>query len=185
MSLEDYVSEDLLPYVENAGKGIKKYEFDLHYKEELFLLWYRSGKPNVNKFYASMPNAPDGNRPAQSTIGLWARTDWKLRAEDLDAQVSGEIEKRLIYEKIEMLTRHAKIGKEMQEMSKQWLTENYGEMTAASAVRLLDLGLRVERESKGIPAALESMIEKTDEELLEELKAEMKKSNVEFEMLEE
>lgn len=185
VSLADYVSDDLKPYVETPEKGGDGRYFTVGYKDQLFLLWYKSGKPMAPSFFAICPPDPNGKRPNRNTIQGWVKNEWRIRAHELDAQVNNEIEKRIIVEKVEMLTRHAKIGKEMQVMAIDWLEENVDQLTAASAVRLLDTGLRVERESRGVPAMLEGIMNMTDEELLEQLKKEIGKSKVEIEMLED
>jgi hypothetical protein len=49
------------------------------------------------------------------------------------------------------------------------ILEKQDELSSNALVRLLIEGIRIERESRGIPQALEKMVNKTDEELLDEI----------------
>ena len=109
--------------------------------------------------------------PTEETLRLWIKGErFQSLSEDLDKQVSIELESRLVKEKVEMLSRHAKLGVYMQDMATVYLEGHKDSLSANAAVRLLIEGIRVERESKGIPQALEKMMSKTDAELLEEVK---------------
>ena len=119
--------------------------------------------------------------PTANSLHLWIQGEkFQSQAEDLDKQVSIELESRLVKEKVEMLSRHSELGVYMQTMAKDYLEANESSLSANAAVRLLIEGIRVERESKGIPQALEKMLSKTDEELLEEVKSLTEGAHVEI-----
>ena len=58
----------------------------------------------------------------------------------------------------------------MQNLSLEYLEAHADDLTSAGAVRLLVEGIRIERESKGVPEALEKMSKMSDADLLEEVK---------------
>ena len=139
------------------------------YKEDLFLIWYRKGRPSAKLFYNLCPENKDGQKPAQNTLKRWISSEFKARAKILDDAVHKQLEVRLVNEKVEMLDRHAALGEKMQQMGADWLLNHKDELTASVAVRLLVEGWRIERESSGIPAAIEKIVSMTDEELLGEV----------------
>jgi len=109
--------------------------------------------------------------PTTHTLGIWMRGEmFQSQATELDKQVSTELEARLVKEKVEMLTRHADIGVKMQDLAIDYIEHNSDQLSSNAYVRLLIEGIRIERESKGIPQALEKMMSRTDEELLEEVR---------------
>lgn len=145
-------------------------KFPQEYKDKIFYLWYNKGKPNNLYLYNMIPvDTATGNKAAQNTLKLWIDTEFRPRAEALDTKVAEELEGRLIQEKIQMLQKHAALGVKMQDMAMNYLDEHAKDLTSSSAVRLLVEGVRIERGSRGIPEALQDMMEKSDEELLEEI----------------
>jgi len=90
----------------------------------------------------------------------------------------------VISEKIEMLKRHADVGLQMQNMAIEYLNENRDELSSPAAVRMLVEGIRIERESRGIPAALDKMMNMTDEELMKEVTGLIEKGSLSREGLE-
>ena len=142
---------------------------DAAYKEELFLLWYKKGKPGHKTFYNIIPASSSGWKPTRQTLARWISSDFLERARALDTAVHKELELRIVHEKVEMLERHAALGEKMQQIGADWLVDNIDDITASVAVRLLVEGWRIERESKGIPKALEKSITMSDDELLDEI----------------
>ena len=146
--------------------------FSDDYKYQTFLLWYNSGRPGGKKLRQMIPANWGEEIPTSNTLHLWVNGEkFQSQAEELDKQVSIELESRLVKEKVEMLSRHADLGIYMQDMAVDYLKSNESSLSANAAVRLLIEGVRIERESKGIPQALEKMMNKTDAELLEEVKS--------------
>ena len=162
----------------------KSQYFSDDYKYQTFLLWYNSGRPGGKKLRQMIPSNWGETIPTSATLHIWVNGEkFQSQAEELDKQVSIELESRLVKEKVEMLSRHSKLGVYMQNMATDYLEKNESSLSANAAVRLLIEGIRVERESKGIPQALEKMMNKTDEELLEEIKS--LTEGVQVEILEE
>lgn len=162
--------------------ALAKPSYSENYKESVFLLWYKSGKPGVHRLRDLL--APDdfGNIPSATQLGQWIREDFSLRASMLDEQVRRELEQRLVKEKVEMLTRHANVAKQLQQKALEILNEAE-HISPPQAIRLWVESVRIERESSGIPAALEKMIDKSDEELLDELQSLIEKSPTKIDMM--
>jgi hypothetical protein len=154
--------------------------FSEDYKYQTFLLWYNNGRPSGRKLRKMIPANWGDSIPMEDTLRVWIKSEkFQSQAEDLDKQVSIELESRLVKEKVEMLSRHSDLGQKMQDMAIDYLESEDVSLSSNSAVRLLIEGIRVERESKGIPQALEKMINRTDEELIEEIKELTKGAQVE------
>jgi len=146
----------------------RKNEFTPEYKNSLFLEWYNLGRPSPQKF--SMVMKPDvwGNLPTRVTLDHWIHEDFKEKADLLDRQVADEMNKRLIQEKIEMLTRHARVGRDMQNRALEEL-EKLPNLSEAGSIRLLEFGAKLERESAGIPEMLKDIMKLTDEQLVQKI----------------
>ena len=152
-------------------------EFTDEYKNTLFFLWYNTGKFGYQRFYNSIPTDENGNRPSLITVRGWINS-WQSRADFMDEQVRREIEGRLVQEKIAMLERHSTLGIQMQDMALEYLDAHKDELTPGTSVRMLVEGVRIERESRGIPQALGKMIEQSDEELLKQIEDIISKAEV-------
>ena len=146
--------------------------FPEEYKNEIFMLWYNHQKPNANNLFTLLPPEKfSGEIPTAGTITMWINTIFKPRAKLLDEQVMAELEGRMVKEKIEMMNRHADVATKMQNIAIKYLerTDIQDKLSPSSAIRLLIEGIQVERESRGLPQAMDKMINKSDEELLKEL----------------
>lgn len=150
-----------------SGIGIEKTSFSEEYKNELFMIWYRAGKPNVYTLLNIIPENADGRKPARLTLRDWI-TVFYQKAEILDQAVRDEMNNRMILEKIEMLNRHAEVAVEMQKKSLDYLRSDKSDLNSAAAVRMLVDGIRIEKESRGIPKILSKMAGMTDDDLLKE-----------------
>lgn len=146
--------------------------FPQPYIEKLFYIWYNHGRPSAKLLVQFISPDMDewGRIPNWSTIEGWLEHLFVPRANELDAAVKSRLDALLVSEKVDMLKRHAEVGVQMQDMAIQYLNENSDEISAPAAVRLLVEGIRIERESRGIPAALDKMMNMSDEELTDELK---------------
>lgn len=147
------------------------YKYSSDYKQKIFVLWYNSGKPSASRLFdlITEPESITGKFPSKSVLQKWISEEFTAEAIFLDEESSQEIEKRLVTDKVEMLLRHAKIGRGMQEKALSYLEENDDLGNARTAITLLVEGLKVERESTGVvPAQKYSRM--TDDELLEKLK---------------
>jgi len=137
------------------------------YKDDLFMLWYNNGKPTGQRLWEMIPEEWEIDKPRVNAITVWIRDIYKPRAEMMDERLAQELEGRLVKEKVEMLYRHANVGKLMQNKALACLDSiEPSELSTSAAVRLLVEGVRIERESIGLPQALEKMLNETDEDLL-------------------
>lgn len=141
------------------------------YKRECFYIWYNNGKPSIAmlKELIPFPETNYGRKPSNTTLQNWL-VDFKDQSEALDVGLEKTMNEAMLTSKIEMMLRHIKLGKEMQDIALNWLREHTEDLTAASVVRLLVAGRDIERESQGIPSALTKMSQLTEEQLYEEVK---------------
>jgi hypothetical protein len=155
--------------------------FTPEYKDKLFLDWFSKGKPGYVIYHRLAPvDELTQKKPTTYTINEWMIEEWKPRAELLDEQIKAELEDIVVKEKVEMLRRHAKIGTELTDKALKYLREH--KFTSSNtALRAIVQGVRIERESRGIPEALEKMSSQTDEDLLEDVKSILDKSTVKLE----
>lgn len=154
--------------------------YNTGYVEDIFLLWYKSGKPVVGRLFGMIPPDEDGKRPHLATLSTWIREFFVPKAEVLDAQVMDQISQTMVAEKVEMLNRHAATAKNMQNIGIEILQEKKDEISAHAAIRLIVEGIRIEGSTAGIPEALEKMTKMTDEDLYEEIADIIGNAPVEF-----
>lgn len=152
-------------------------EFKPDVREKAFYLWYNNDRPGFAKFKELLKSTIPDDLPNDWSLKDWI-SDFNARAYELDQQVHEEVEALVIAEKVEMLKRHALTGVQMQDIAWKWLNSFSTSMKAGDAIRLLVEGIRIEKESKGIPEALEKMYKLTDDELLEEIKQLMTSSSL-------
>ena len=163
------------------GDVIVRKEFSDTYKSDLFLLWYNGKQPAAKRLWEMIPEDWNG-APALDTVRTWIKDIFRPRAEDLDKRLAQELEGRLIQEKVEMLYRHAELGRKIQRKALDCLDQIDPEnLSSNAAVRLLVEGVRIERDSVGLPQALEKMIiNASDEDLLERVQKITKESQAEI-----
>ena len=157
-----------------------QYTFTDAYKYETYLLWYNSGKPNSADLRLMIPEAMGDRTPSVQSLGVWIKERFTPYAEQMDREVSEQLEARLIKEKIEMLSRHANLGTTMQDIGMEYIDQNKDSLTSSAAVRLLIEGVRIERDSRGMPQAIEKLMSQTDAELLAEVQDIVEGSQVEL-----
>jgi hypothetical protein len=139
------------------------------YKDDMFLLWYKLGKPSSTKFSNhALPNE-NGDIPFKGTIDNWIEEDWGERAAKLDQEIMQKIEEEVIAEKMTMLKQHTEIARNIQDMAIEYLETHKDQMTPSTAVRMLIEGIRIERESRGMPEVLENLSNASDEKLLKQI----------------
>jgi len=162
-------------------KTTKPKNFTADYKEDCFYQWYSLGKPSMQVFSAKANPDIDGFVPSKASFDSWSK-EWRERARILDEQVMRELETRMVAEKVEMLRRHADVGKDMQDIAIEYLDkeENIKKVTPSVALRLLVEGIKIERASRGMPDVLEEAINKSDEELMDDIAGLFEKTNMEI-----
>ena len=141
------------------------------YIDNIFLLWYTSGKPSATKFQPMIPIDPlTGTRPAPTTIRKWMDHDeWIEREQFQDAEIEKVMRDTRIAATVEMLERHAEQGREMQNIAIGWIRDNKDDLGPGSAVRLLVDGVAMEQATASIPDMLIKMKEMDNEKLLDEI----------------
>jgi hypothetical protein len=143
--------------------------FSSAYKDDLFRLWFNNQKPSMKRLHQMIPEEW-GNKPTIGTLGNWYRQEFKPKAERLQRDYEERIGAELIQEKVEMLRRHGALGRRMQDIALDCLDNvDPSELSEHAAVRMLVEGVRIERDSVGIPQTLEKLLNQTDEELIEEI----------------
>ena len=163
------------------GEVIVRKEFSDTYKSDLFLIWYNGKQPAAKRLWEMIPEDWNG-APAVDTVRHWIKDIFRPRAEDLDKRLAQEIEGRLVQEKVEMLYRHAELGRKIQRKALDCLDQiDPEDLSSNAAVRLLVEGVRIERDSVGLPQALEKMIiNASDEDLLARVQKITKESQAEI-----
>lgn len=137
------------------------------YKTETFYLWYNGGRPSPAKLQMMIPEDWEGDIPSVSTLKTWIKHNFTPQADKINEQIAKEMEARMVKEKVEMLSRHAELGGKMQDIGLSYIEDNEDKLTSSTAVRMLVAGVQIERDSRGLPQAIEQMIDKSDEDLLE------------------
>lgn len=151
---------------------IQQDKFSESYKDSIFIIWYRMGKIVPSLLIPHIP-AEKGRYPSEDQLKSWI-SSWRNRASALDDEVRNKQDLLLIQEKLEMLRRHAEVAVKMQNSAIGVIDENIDEegwMTAGVALRMLTEGIKIERDSKGIPELLEKIAKKSDESLVEEIES--------------
>jgi len=171
MSLTDYVrdltiSDKKLEINTELMSSEKK--FTETYKDQVFITWYKSGKPGHRRLLRMLDADDNGRRPSEQTIVLWLK-DFRDRGAALDDEVHFQLSQHLVAEKVEMLKRHADIAAKMQNKAIEYL-ETVGLDSGASAVRLLIESVRIERESLGVPQVIDKINKMSDQDLMNEFK---------------
>jgi hypothetical protein len=154
------------------------------YKNRIFIFWYKNGKLGGRRLREIIePDEITGATPSAGVLANWIM-EFKNRAVFLDEQVSKELQDRLVAEKVEMHTRHAKVGVSMQDMAMEYLENHKDEIKVPVAVKMLVDGIEIERASRGVPQALAKMMNKTDEDILKDVQELLNRGSVEFEQVE-
>ena len=130
--------------------------FSPGYIDNLFSIWYSSGKPKFAKFKAMIPIDPTTNKaPQPTTVRTWlAHEEWIARTEFLDREVEKNLTEKYVASRVEMFERHAEIGREMQTIAVEWLRDHKDELGPGTAVRLLVDGVDMEQSTASIPCLL-------------------------------
>jgi len=139
------------------------------YKEQCFLAWYAAGRPTlVKKLEEILPEDEYKRKAAPITFWHWRNENgWDVRADYLDARVIKEAEDSIVQSKILMLKEIAARARKMSKQGEEYLDEN-GFDSSASAVQAIVKGAELERQSRGMSAALMKVLELDDDGLKSE-----------------
>lgn len=140
------------------------------YQDECFNVYWKLGRPTVQVLHLSIPADAYGRKPNQILLGNWIKSDeWQERLQELDNLVKAELDGRMVLEKVKMLEEHTVIAGKMQTLGLDYLEAHAEGLTSATAIKLLTEGIRIERESRGIPDALRKMTEMSNESLVKRI----------------
>jgi hypothetical protein len=140
--------------------------FTADYKEACFLIWYKNGRPSLRKLSKILPVSSVGRPASEWALRTWYKSEeWKKRADGMDAEVSREINKEAIEEKILMLKRHADAAGSLVKMGIDYL-KSHDLDKSADAIRAVAVGMEQERAARGMPIALNEMEKWTTEQLV-------------------
>jgi len=127
-----------------------------------------------------IPASDDGEKPSKGTLKNWIEQDFNPKADEMDLEFYAKVEDEAMEEKAVMLQQHADLGKEMRDMAVKYLRDHEEELTANSAIRLFIEGVRIERDSRGLPDALKKISNRTNDELLGDLQRLLADGNIDF-----
>lgn len=165
-----------------SGLTYQRTDYTPAYIDAVFTAWYSAGKVTARRLSTMLPNPSEFgialNPPAVSTLMDWIKERFMERAIALDEAVGLQMNNRLIAEKVQMLEHHAQIAAKMQEMALEYLESHADKLNPNSAVRLLVEGVRIERDSRGIPQTLDKLADRSDEELLAQIEDVLTRSTV-------
>jgi len=140
------------------------------YKDAVFYTWYTMGKISANSLRRAIEPNEEGHTPSVFALNEWIKSDYFVnKAKELDDTIKATVDTKVVSEKVEMLERHAVISKEMQDIAIDYLREHKDDLTAATAVRLWLEGVRIERESRGLPSLITGVVNSSDEELVQHI----------------
>ncbi len=94
--------------------------------------------------------------------------DWVKQADEIDAQLHEEMKRRMLTERLNMLIRHADIGREVQGMALTYLREE-GITSQSSALRALDMGIKIEHDSANVSRLMQDVAQMDDVKLTKQL----------------
>jgi hypothetical protein len=149
----------------NLGRAIDVTSFPDTYREGLFLMWYEMGCPALKLFYEKVPPADDGRTATEYTVREWFKKyQWKERASRLNTEVAKIVEAKAVEERVQMLNRQAEYGLQLQEMGIKYL-EEHDLNNDKSAITAIIRGAELERNSRGLPDALQKVAKMQDSTL--------------------
>jgi hypothetical protein len=144
--------------------------FNSEYRGQIFLLWFQAGKPDATSLARIIePVSGTTVKPSSKDLKKWIDEEFRDKADSLDRQMTKALTEQVVVSRVEMLKRHADIGKSMQNMAMAYFDTHENDLNANAAIKMLVEGIRVERESSGIPEAIAKMTNMSDEQLLKEL----------------
>jgi len=165
----DYISEP------------KQHHYGDSSRSEIFQIWWKGGKPSPTALQKMIPDNKIDKLPSIDLLRKWIKNEFEPKAASLDRQMMNEIEGRMIQEKVEMLQRHGEIGREMQSKARAALEQlDFEELPANALVRLIVEGVRIERDSVGLPEALEKLLDADDDELVDMIETITEESQAEI-----
>lgn len=135
---------------------------------QAFKIWYENNR-DVAKTFENLPlkGRPESHYTLYNWIAYWG---WHERADALDAEVERKLNAEAVQRKVEMLKRHAVLGKQMQGKGAEYL-KNHGVDNSASAIQAVKTGIDVERKAEGMPDWVAAILGADDDDLLKQYSA--------------
>lgn len=135
--------------------------------ELLFEKWYAGGALEYRTFYdLGIPPDELGRIPVYEQIRSWAgEYRWHERKEELNSIALVKAEKNLVDGQVRMWARHASFAQKVGDAAYQHILKN-GFDSSASAIQALKWAQEEERKTRGAEAFIESVKNKSNDELL-------------------
>lgn len=137
--------------------------------ESAFLIWYKAGKPSPEKLQTLLPPPLGSVVPSPNTLKALIKEQFVPRALELDTEIAHQLETELIQEKVAMFHRHTEIAVELQNQALEYLRTE-GIKDASTAVKALLSAMDLEKQSRGIDKVLADVGNRSDDQLLKELR---------------
>lgn len=155
---------------------IVQQKYDDTYKEKIYTIWVSANQPTVSKLEKIIPPNDDGDTPSAPVLQRWIAEDaWVERAHDIRVRAQQVIDDELVRVRVEMLRRHADLGKELAVQGFEHLRVN-GFDSSSSAVQAIKLGIQTERDSLGVELGLTKVVQMSDQDLSSNMKQLMERA---------
>lgn len=152
--------------------------YNQDYVELCFYHWYSRGRPSIAELSRHLPEDWRGERPTTQTISKWAIANtWEERANKLDLEVRDKVQKAYVSEKVQMLSRHAELGRELQRKGEEAL-ERLEIKNVGVALKSIELGVEMEKDSSNLEKLLATVAALEDSKLVQRMSALLSKVNM-------
>lgn len=143
--------------------------YSKHYIENIFWLWYGLGRISFKDLVLRIKPDKSNHKPTYLTITNWAKdNEWEVLADGLDEEARDRTAQKYVTEKALMLTKHAETGREIQEKGLQAFRDMKINSPHA-ALRAIELGIEIERESVNIEKLMETVSSMDDAKLMKKV----------------
>jgi len=151
--------------IERSSEGV----YSTDYINQCFYIWYAHGRPTIPVLMPFIPEDNTGMTPQPTTVSGWKRKyGWDEEASRMDESVRHNVEKKYIQEKSAMLSKHAEIGRKLQERGMEYL-ESATITSAHAAIRAIEVGIAVEKDSTNLEKLLDTVSRMDDAKLMKRL----------------
>jgi hypothetical protein len=117
-------------------------------------------EPNVR-----LRNGEMQRKPESHLLSIWrGKFKWPERADDLDVKARRELETIIVEKRVEMFQEHAETARKLIKAGLDYL-EDHAIDSSSDAIKAIVAGLRIEKESVGVPQALIRVGEMSDKQL--------------------
>lgn len=142
------------------------------YRAVCYTIWYQNSKPTAKNLHEIIPvDERSGKKPNVQVLDGWIKESFAEAAIVTDEKAMDMLHKDSAALKVEMLERHAGLGRKMQDIAVEYFeTHGIETLKARDAINMLVAGIKVERESR-FPEekAFSKLAEMDDKQLMAEL----------------